>query len=854
MITPITPIKLDEQSDAVANLHAAIQALGFSVDAGEVREHRAGASTLKLVRAFQQQSKISLDEKQLVDQPTAAAINKLLSERGQLSSSSVGDDAKKTSADAAAELFAIQGQIRQSDGKPAVGLTVRALHRVAGVETAVGESVTDQSGFYKITYTKELFLKLSAGRDGFDAIQVVLDTPHGMHQESSAIHITRPVETINNEVNWLPWKEPDPLPPPKQFRIEGEVRWFNGRQAANLAVRAFDKDLRHEDELGQAVTDKSGRYQINYSSTQFRRAEKETADLIVRAFGGDASVSSPIIFNAGSLEIVNLILGTQESRGLSEYEQLTSEITPLLDGVTLASLEEDEKNQDVSFISGETGINREQVKFYIVASRLSDRSKLPPEFWYAALRGGAFNNTLSVASVDGLKQSTEDVISKVSTTSRETLSRALKSALDGNFINASFGSRIEKWLIDFDAFALQQLTSTNGKTQSDIKPLLKLSGLNGSKQPKFLRHYLDSGGNRNQLLKRLRGDKEFDAKEVDNIERTLILNDLTLGHTPVLEAVSRRALGEDGLRGLAKEDTDFWEKLLLEPSSAGAANTPEFIAGDSPKEKAKNYATLISDRFHKEYPTAAFTGGIERAIRNEEKTALKHREAIAGFLNTHPEFELHRTAIEPFIKEKASPEIFNAPDKESLIQELKATQRLFKLAPDYEATNTLLRDGIHSAQQIYRMSETQFVRKYADQPGFSEKSARAAYQRSANTQAALVGLVGELRAADNAKNVFALAVDSVRLTEFPNLENLFGRADVCECEQCRSVYSPAAYFADVLMFLEHRDSTTPLVSVKDVLFERRPDIGYLELSCENSNTPLPYVDVACEVLEDKVAP
>jgi hypothetical protein len=854
MITLITLIKLNEQSDAVANLHAAIQALGFSVAADELRDHRAGDSTLKLVRAFQQQSKISFDEKLLVDQPTAAAMNKQLSERGLLSPKSAGDDAKKPPADPPAKLFVIQGQIRQKDGKPAVGLTVRALHRAGGVETTLGESVTEQSGAYRITYPEEVFRKLSGERGGLDVILAVFDPPHGMHQESSAIRITRPIETIDNEVSWLPWKQPEPLPPPKLFRVEGQVRWFNGRQAANLMVRAFDRDLRREEELGQALTDRAGHYQIDYSSVQFRRAEKESADLIVRAFGAESlSVSSSIIFNASSLETVDMILGNKESRGLSEYEQLTSEITPVLNGLSLAALEEDQENQDVTFLSGETGIDREKVSQYIVATKLSQRSKLPPEFWYAGLRGGAFSSPLLAAPINSLAQNAEEIIGEIYATPRATLARALQVALDENIINEGLGSRVEKWLTEFNDFALRELSSSDGKTQSEIKPLLKLSGLRDSKQPKFLRHYLDSGGKRNQILKRLREDQEFDEKEVRSIERTLILNDLTFGHTPLLEAIVPRA-GESGVRGLAKEGRDFWEKLLLQPSAAGKVDPPEFIAGDSPEEKAKNYATLITGRFHEEFPTAAFTGGIERAIRNKEKTALKHGELMVGFLNNHPEFELHRTAIEPFIKEKAGPDIINAPNKESFVQELKAAQRIFKLAPDYEATNTLLRDGIHSAQQIYRLSETQFVRKYAGQPGFSEKSARAAYQRSANTQAAVVGLVGELRAADNAKDVFALASDSISLTEFPNLENLFGRADVCECEQCRSVYSPAAYFADVLMFLEHRDSTTALVSVKDVLFERRPDIGYLELSCENSNTPLPYVDVACEVLEDRVAP
>jgi hypothetical protein len=40
----------------------------------------------------------------------------------------------------------------------------------------------------------------------------------------------------------------------------------------------------------------------------------------------------------------------------------------------------------------------------------------------------------------------------------------------------------------------------------------------------------------------------------------------------------------------------------------------------------------------------------------------------------------------------------------------------------------------------------------------------------------------------------------------------------------------------------------------DALFGRRPEIGHIELSCENTNTLVPYVDLVNEVLENAVSP
>ena len=44
------------------------------------------------------------------------------------------------------------------------------------------------------------------------------------------------------------------------------------------------------------------------------------------------------------------------------------------------------------------------------------------------------------------------------------------------------------------------------------------------------------------------------------------------------------------------------------------------------------------------------------------------------------------------------------------------------------------------------------------------------------------------------------------------------------------------------------------MSVLDVLLTRRPDLGDVELSCANTNTTLPYIDLVNEILEDAVAP
>src|SRR5262249_37811139 len=88
----------------------------------------------------------------------------------------------------------------------------------------------------------------------------------------------------------------------------------------------------------------------------------------------------------------------------------------------------------------------------------------------------------------------------------------------------------------------------------------------------------------------------------------------------------------------------------------------------------------------------------------------------------------------------------------------------------------------------------------------------------------------------------------------PSLANLFGPQDVCAVDSCTSLLSPAAYLTDLLLWLRNRRQTGALQTALAVLLARRPDIGHLLLNCPNTFTPLPYIDLVNELLEDAVHP
>lgn len=95
-----------------------------------------------------------------------------------------------------------------------------------------------------------------------------------------------------------------------------------------------------------------------------------------------------------------------------------------------------------------------------------------------------------------------------------------------------------------------------------------------------------------------------------------------------------------------------------------------------------------------------------------------------------------------------------------------------------------------------------------------------------------------------------------------NLDVMFGGMDLEACDDCSSVTSPAAYLVELLEYLRN-NNLQPDVSyapgrrdvngtILEKLLERRPDIGDLQLTCTNTQTVLPYLDLANEVMESFV--
>lgn len=655
----------------------------------------------------------------------------------------------------------------------------------------------------------------------------------------------------------------------QRLMVRGRVFATDGSPRAGVTVRAFDRDLRAEQLLGAAETDRGGRYEISYSAEQFRRPEKESAGLFVRVYDREQLLYEPgldeVLFNAPRVAVIDIRLKTGDTPLESECERLLRSVAPLLESLAIKDLREDERNQDVTFLSRETGWAADKLEHLVVAHRLSAMSDIAAEFYYALLRENTLLKLDLAAALQtrfevGLGSDTKSLFYQVVLLDPEVIRQGVNQAIGRGLVPGELAKKLDAILRKLEARAGEAEAYRRNEQPRRIFNLIEknLAGGKIDAAVQFLQE--DFQGDLSQLFDRLNQaalflDKDDQAEAGTNLGLAEILgfNDDIISQVRELQGLEK----PEEVYKLAALNKTGWKEALAK--SAG-----KIKPGGKPlnAELIDLHASALARKMEKRFPTAAFAAQLER----DEKNSLPHRDTMLKLFQEHPEFDLAATPIEAFFKREEVSGLAGA-DLDGAKDSLKAVQRVFKLAPQYGKANSLLSEGIHSAHSVYAMGEAQFVKRFTGSGTFNKKEAREVYRKAADIHMASLLAAADIYSLVSAAQAQALSglLTAEKLEavtkDFPNLKSLFQLTDLCRCEACRSVYSPAAYLADILQFLKKRlviDTTaaTPagVKIAKEVLFKRRPDIGDLDLSCENTNTSLPYIDVVCELLEEVIAP
>ena len=182
-------------------------------------------------------------------------------------------------------------------------------------------------------------------------------------------------------------------------------------------------------------------------------------------------------------------------------------------------------------------------------------------------------------------------------------------------------------------------------------------------------------------------------------------------------------------------------KLVQAKHAAGEIKLPievGDIPGQAKMPETELYGRMLERAVSRSLPDNGFRRRSTAGIEERRRARAASGRNVGTFLDRHENFELLNTSVDDFLKSGIHPDFQAVAEDQSFRLELKAVQRVFKLAPTFEATDALLADDLHSAQKIYRMGESEFVRRYSGHGGFTAESARLTWNRAADTHAAVV--------------------------------------------------------------------------------------------------------------------
>ncbi|HTD21426.1 MAG TPA: neuraminidase-like domain-containing protein [Terriglobales bacterium] len=186
--------------------------------------------------------------------------------------------------------------------------------------------------------------------------------------------------------------------------------------------------------------------------------------------------------------------------------------------------------------------------------------------------------------------------------------------------------------------------------------------------------------------------------------------------------------------------------------------------------------------------------------------------------------------------------------------------RLYSVTSDINVSHGLIQQGISSAAQIAMMPRRSFVSGPGKALGASQQQASAMHARAVRVHNRTMQMFAATHSAVTSTYFRSTRVANVsdelvqQFEKLPSYQDLFGSLNFCACDECKSIFGPAAYLVDLLRITD-RYITTPnkgTIPAAFLLQSRRPDLWKLPLTCAMTNNTLPYLQIVNERLMDAV--
>jgi hypothetical protein len=641
------------------------------------------------------------------------------------------------------------------------------------------------------------------------------------------------------------------MPPSVPDSLQGNLIFDSGLPAAGMTVRLYNIGFAAQDtKLGESKSDAQGKYAISFSPALGTAPNLEVR--VLDTAGKELAISNTQ-FHAQPTETLNLVVPTSVQPLAPEYQRISADMDKAIGGVTkLGQAQEDGARRDLRLLNQSTNWDARLLALAATAAQQTTVTGLGQDVLYALYRAGLPTDS-----------------SRLAMASSAAVQKALAKAVKADIVALS-DQQITAAVASFQTFVTKtRMTLIAPGAVSNFGDLLKATIPDATQQAAFADLYF-SQPNAGATLWRQAAQLDIPAQTLDALKLQGRLLHLTRNSGPLTQKLQQDIGSLSNLPQLAYRgyhDSAAWKRDLtaLVTSAGGQANViPPAFMGTGVTDPVSAYAEDLARKVRLGFPTEAVAGMIDsQQLPVNQATAAN----VSAFLKAAAlaGYQLGRTPLNAFLG--TLPQGVPAPDPASTAS-VKTLHRLFQVTPSTESLKAALSLGFTSAQDIVsNTTRDEFIEKYAGSfPSLAEANlvyAKAQQVSSVtfnffsmanqlDTSPPVYGMSGSASDRQNAKNAI------VKL--FPTMAGLFGNIDYCQCEDCLSVLSPAAYFVDLLEFLNqsapNQATNTPLdvlIGKDNAVVGRRPDLAALPLTCENTNTAMPYIDLVNEILEYYIA-
>lgn len=325
-------------------------------------------------------------------------------------------------------------------------------------------------------------------------------------------------------------------------------------------------------------------------------------------------------------------------------------------------------------------------------------------------------------------------------------------------------------------------------------------------------------------------DTGLSAADAKRISGVVDLYRMTASEEIVRHLVDTKSTSPSDLVGRTEQQ---WREVIKSTSAElppGARTTEE-------------YASALTRTIEVAYPTLSLvnrlpvdlpgSGGVRKLVSRMPDVDLRTVDLV-----TDGDAALSRAGVA-------------TTERELVLGQLRSMQRLMAIGNTTAQQVALLNGGFQSAEQISALS----LQSFTKQSGLDEEQSFAVYKRAkqmslqtASSAAAMFDPFTPGRGLDRLDRPSRAKHPDRRL---PGIAGLFGSQDFCSCVHCRSILSPAAYFFDLMSFVQQHFGAVPRTAETHPLRTRRPDLLDLRLTCENTTSLVPYLTIVNEVLDSR---